>query len=237
MHSANNLARTIVHTEPNIIDAHLADLGLAQEDLNQILFKALSQQLSVTGNNAVTAGGTFFYHEAVRAARDVLSVKGFKRLSVRNVELAVNDQIAVYICSGNNQTGLTDAYPESRAKKGKFTREFMGLTYKDNPIQYPFVYPDQQMALDFSFSNNDKILTNSLGLDIWCLLHYVYRIDEYQWGMRAEFSKPITYNRKNEINGFSTRLILNTTSTDPVTKQGGEPQFTPEIEIDILKTG
>ncbi|MCG3464059.1 hypothetical protein L7G72_20095 [Xenorhabdus bovienii] len=61
MHPTNNLARTIIHTEPNIVDTRLAALGLTQEDLNEILRQAMSFRLSATKNNAVTAGGTYFY--------------------------------------------------------------------------------------------------------------------------------------------------------------------------------
>ncbi|MDX8001183.1 hypothetical protein FE394_18870 [Xenorhabdus sp. Reich] len=237
MHPTNNLVRTIVHTEPNIVDTHLTALGLAQEDLNEILRQAMSLRLSTTKNNAITAGGTYFYQGAVRVSRDILSKKGFKRLSLKNVELTANDRIAIYICSGNDRTGLVNAYPESRTKKGKFTREILGLSYAANPTAYSFDFQNQQMGFDFSSHDSDESSSLLLGLDVWCLLHYVYQIDEYQWGMRAEFSQPTTYNQKNVVNGFSTRLILNTAPTDPVIKQDNEPQFTSEIEIDILKTG
>ncbi|MDC9591437.1 hypothetical protein PSI23_19660 [Xenorhabdus sp. XENO-10] len=237
MHPTQNLATPITHTDVDIVNARLAVLGLAQEDLNEILRQAMSFRLSVTKNNAVTAGGTYFYQGAIRASRDILSKKGFKRRSLKNVELTVNDRIAIYICSGNDKTGLVNAYPESRTKKGKFTREILGLSYASNPTAYSFEFQNKQMDLDFSSHDNDEALSTQLGLDVWCLLHYVYQIDEYQWGMRAEFSQPTTYNQKNVVNGFSTRLILNTAPTDPVIKQDNEPQFTSEIEIDILKTG
>ncbi|MCG3464060.1 hypothetical protein L7G72_20100 [Xenorhabdus bovienii] len=156
---------------------------------------------------------------------------------MKNVELTVNDRIAIYICSGNNQTGLVNYYPESRTKKGKFTREILGLSYATNPTAYLLDFQNKQMDFDFSSHDEDKPSSAQLGLDVWFLLHYVYQIDEYQWGMRAEFSQPTTYNQKNVVNGFSTRLILNTAPTDPVVKQDNEPQFTQDIEIDILKTG
>ncbi|CDG99830.1 hypothetical protein [Xenorhabdus bovienii] len=237
MHPTNNLARTIVHTEPNIVDTRLAALGLTQEDLNEILRQAMSFRLSTTKNNAVTAGGTLFYHGAIRAIRDVLSKKGFKRLPLSNVELTVNDRIAIYICSGNDQTGLVNGYPESDTDKGEFTLKLLGLVQNNHPLQQILDFQDQQMNLDFSSHDEDKPSSAQLGLDVWFLLHYVYQIDEYQWGMQAEFSQPTTYNQKNVVNGFSTRLILNTAPTDPVVKQDNEPQFTQDIEIDILKTG
>ncbi|MDX7989175.1 hypothetical protein FE392_17980 [Xenorhabdus sp. 12] len=237
MHPTNNLVTPIAHTDFDIVNAHLATLGLEQENLIEILRQAMSLRLSTTKNNAVTAGGTYFYQGAVRVTRDLLSKKGFKRLSLKNVELTVNDKVAIYICSGNDQTGLVNAYPESRTKKGKFTREILGLSYATNPTAYSFDYQNQQINLDFSSRDDDESSSIPLGLDVWCLLHYVYQVDEYQWGMRAEFSQPTTYNQKNVINGFSTRLILNTAPKDPVIKQDNEPQFTKDIEIDILKTG
>ncbi|MDC9615268.1 hypothetical protein PSI19_15625 [Xenorhabdus khoisanae] len=145
--------------------------------------------------------------------------------------------MAIYICRGCDQTGLVHGYPESRAKKGDFTCELMGLIRSNNPRQGTLGFEDEQMNFEFECLGDESLLPNHLGLDLWFLLYNFYEIDEHQLGIKAELSRPITYNQKNIVNSFSTRLILNTTPTDPVIKRGEEPQFTPEIEIDILKTG
>ncbi|MDI5700019.1 hypothetical protein MJL76_23990, partial [Salmonella enterica subsp. enterica serovar Montevideo] len=56
-------------------------------------------------------------------------------------------------------------------------------------------------------------------------------------GIRAELSRPISYNSKNVVNDFSTRLILDVHQPDPIVQNGDVPQFTPDIDLDILKTG
>ncbi|CDG89813.1 hypothetical protein [Xenorhabdus bovienii] len=237
MHPTNDLARPITHSEPDSVDSYLATLGLAQDDLNAILRRGLSGRYSTTQNHPVTSRGQYFYGEAVSGAREILSFKGFKKLSIRNVELTVSDSIAIYICRGCDQTGLVHGYPESRMKKGDFTCELMGLIRSNNPGQGLLSFEGEQMNFGFEFLDDKPLLPNKLGLDLWFLLYNFYKIDEHQLGIKAELSRPITYSQKNIVNGFSTRLILNTAPTDPVIKQGEEPQFTSEIEIDILKTG
>ncbi|PHM67539.1 hypothetical protein Xsto_00422 [Xenorhabdus stockiae] len=237
MHPTQNLARPIIHTEPNIVDTHLSTLGLSQKDLNAILRRGLSGRNSTTQNHPVTSRGQYFYGEAVSGAREILSFRGFKKCSIRNVELTVSDSVAIYICRGCDQTGLAHGYPESRMKKGDFTCELMGLIRNNNPGQGILDFEDEQLNFGFESLDDEPLLPNQLGLDLWFLLYNFYEIDEHQLGIKAELSRPITYNHKNIVNSFSTRLILDTAPTDPVIKRGDEPQFTPEIEIDILKTG
>ena len=55
--------------------------------------------------------------------------------------------------------------------------------------------------------------------------------------IRAELSRPISYNDKNIVNDFSTRLILDTKRPSPVVMIGVEPQFTPDFDIDISQVG
>ncbi|WP_261455023.1 hypothetical protein [Serratia fonticola] len=191
-------------------------------------------------NHPVTSRGQYFYGEAVSGARDILAPRGFKRLSIRNVELTINDKIALYICRGCDQTGLLNGYPESRMKKGDFTCELMGLIRNNHPGQGLLHLEDAQLGFGFELPEGEGIplLPNQLGLDLWFLLYDFYELDEHhRVGIRAELSRPISYNHKNVVNGFSTRLILNTHRPDPIVQSADEPQFTPAIEIDILKAG
>lgn len=236
-----NLAKPVVYSEPETVDSQLASLNLTQDDLNLILDRGLSGRYSTTLNHPVNSKGQYFYGEAVSGAREVLAPKGFKRLSVRNVELTTNEKVALYVCRGCKQTGLINGYPESRIKKGDFTCELMGLIRNNNPGQGVLQLDDAQLGFDFDIPEGQGLpyLPNKLGLDLWFLLYEFYKLDEHgRLGIRAELSRPISYNQKNIVNGFSTRLILSThRPDDPTIVIGEEPQFTPDIEIDILKTG
>lgn len=237
---AYDFANTVVFSEPVSVDFHLASLGLTQADLISALKKGLSGRYSTTANHPATMRGQYFYGEGVSGLREALAVKGFKKLSPSNVEFTLDDKIAIYFCRGCEQTGLTAGKPESRLKKGDFTRGIMGLIHSNNPSQapLPFESPQLDLGLDYSDDGSVPLLPNDLGLDLWFLLYDLYKIgNDGQMGIRAELSRPISYNDKGIINGFSTRLILNIETPELIIRSNEETEFTPDIEFDILKTG
>ncbi len=73
--------------------------------------------------------------------------------------------MAIYICRGCDQTGLVHGYPESRAKKGDFTCELMGLIRSNNPGQGTLGFEDEQMNFEFECLGDESLLPNHLGLD------------------------------------------------------------------------
>ncbi|MGB6187376.1 MAG: hypothetical protein WBF70_02165 [Aeromonas molluscorum] len=237
---SHNLAKSIVLADSNDIDAYLRPLNISQNDLGRILERGLSGRYSTTLNHPKTSRGQYFYGEGVSAARDILAPKGYKRLSLRNVELTVSDKVALYLCRGCDQTGRVHGYPESRMKKGDFTCELMGLIHNNTPGQGELILDDSQLTLDFDLPKGDivPLLPNKIGLDLWFLLYNFYELDgDERVGIRAELSRPVSYNNKNVVNNFSTRLILDIHKPDPIVQNGDVPQFTPDIELNILKTG
>lgn len=116
----------------------------------------------------------------------------------------------------------------------------MGLIHDNNPGQGKLTLDDSQLELDLSLPEGEIIplLSNKIGLDLWFLLYEFYEPDEFdRVRIRAELSRPVSYNDKNIVNSFSTRLILDVHQPDPIVRNGEEPQFTPDIDLDILKTG
>ncbi|AER32998.1 putative plasmid-related protein [Pantoea ananatis PA13] len=237
---SHNLAKTVVLADPNDVESYLQPMNLSQSDLALILERGLSGRYSTTQNHPATSRGQYFYGEGVSAAREILASKGYSRLSLRNVELTVSDKVAIYLCRGCSQTGFVHGYPESRMKKGDFTRELMGLIHNNNPGQGELTLGDSQIKLDLDLPEGDIIplLPNKIGRDLWFLLYELYDLDEFdRKGIRAELSRPVSYNNKNVVNSFSTRLILDIHQPDPIVRKGDAPQFTPDIDLDILKTG
>ncbi|XBS68929.1 hypothetical protein ABK905_20605 [Acerihabitans sp. KWT182] len=237
---AFNFAKPVVLSDPDVVESYLQPMNLSQANLQRILDRGLSGRYSTTPNHPLISRGQYFYGEAVSGARDILAPHGYKRLSIRNVELTTNDTTAIYICRGCDQTGLVHGYPESRMKKGEFTCDLMGLILNNTPGQRKLRLDDNQLNLDLDLFEGDTIplLPNKIGLDLWFLLYDFYVLDEHhRVGMRAELSRPISYNDKNVVNSFSTRLILDIHQPDPIIRSGDEPQFTPNIEFDISKAG
>lgn len=235
-----NLAKPVVLSDPGDVESYLQSMDLSQSDLGHALERGLSGRYSTTQNHPATSRGQYFYGESVSGLRDILAPRGYKPLSLRNVELTVNDDVAIYLCRGCSQTGFIHGYPESRLKKGEFTRELMGLVLNNNPGQGVLKLDDNQLKLDFDLPEGEvtPLLPNKIGRDLWFLLYELYDLDEHnRKGIRAELSRPISYNSKNVINSFSTRLILDTHQPDPLVQGGNAPQFTPAIDLDIFKVG
>lgn len=237
---SHNFAKTIVFADPDDVESYLRPLNLCQSDLGRILERGLSGRYSTTQNHPKISRGQYFYGEAVSAAREILAPKGYKRLSLRHVELTVSDKVALYLCRGCDQTGLFHGLPESRMKKGDFTCELMGLIHNNTPGQGELILDNSQLKLGLDLPESDAIplLPNKIGLDLWFLLYDFYEIDgDERVGIRAELSRPISYNDKNVVNNFSTRLILDIHRPDSIIQNGDVPKFTPDIDLDILKTG
>lgn len=237
---AHSLAKTVVLADPYDVEAYLQPMNLSQSDFARILERGLSGRYSTTQNHPATSRGQYFYGEGVSALRDILAPKGYTRKSLRNVELTVSDKVAIYLCRGCDQTGLVRGYPESRMKKGDFTCELMGLIHDNNPGQGKLMLDDNQLKLDLGLKESEiiSLLPNKIGRDLWFLLYNFYELDEFgRVGIRAELSRPVSYNNKNVVNAFSTRLILDVQQPEPTVRNSVEPQFTPDIDLDILKTG
>ncbi|KFC84282.1 hypothetical protein [Buttiauxella agrestis] len=237
---SHNLAKTVVLADPSDVESYLQPMNLSQSDLGRILERGLSGRYSTTQNHPAISRGQYFYGEGVSGAREILAPKGYKRLSIRNVELTVSDNVAIYLCRGCDQTGLLHGYPESRLKKGDFTCDLMGLIHNNTPGQGDLKFDDTQLKLDLDLPEGDVVplLPNKIGMDLWFLLYDFYEIDDFhRVGIRAELSRPISYNDKNVVNSFSTRLILDINGPEPIIQSNDAPLFTPDIDLDILKVG
>ncbi|WP_193014406.1 MULTISPECIES: hypothetical protein [Gammaproteobacteria] len=237
---AFNLTKPTVLSDSDVVESYLQSMNLSLHDLTRIFERGLSGRYSTTRNHPLISRGQYFYGEAVSGARDILASRGYKGLSLRNVELTVDKNHAIYICRGCNQTGLINGYPESRMKKGDFTCDLMGLIRNNNPGQGILELNDNQLKIDFGLSNEDITppLPNKIGLDLWFLLYDFDKTDEYgRVGIRAELSRPISYNDRNIVNSFSTRLILDIHQPEPIIQGRDTPQFTQDIELDISKVG
>jgi len=230
----------VIHQEDDV-NAFLSSLDVSTEEFTEILYRALSKRESVTSNFPAASKGHFFTGEAVSSSREILSLKGFKKLSIRNVEFVANDKIAIHITRGCEQTGLVNGYPETFYPKGEFTCDLMGLFENDMPGQGTLpTINDEQLTFDFPTTNIENIspLPNKLNLDLWFLMYTFTEPNSFgQQTIRAEFSRPLTFSYKNKINSFSIRVILSIPTDHPIEPVTISPEFTPDIDIDILNVG
>ncbi|BBC40494.1 hypothetical protein PDPE_1-01334 [Photobacterium damselae subsp. piscicida] len=205
------------HTQKEVL---LKSLKLTESTLIEALTRGLSARRSMTSNNPATSGGQYFYSETTRALRELLSPQGYKRESIRNVELTVNEElgVAIYLCGGCDQTGLENGRPQSSYDKGDFTLELFGLHQHETPNLdlFPDLLPTRRTQ-------------NSLKCEIWFLVHHIDKVDN---SIRAELSRPVSFNSKGYVTGFDleNRIIID---MDKLVTFDSKVDFNDEIDINI----
>lgn len=215
-------------TTSQSVESQLQSLAnLSLQDFAQIIQMANIARSDETAHSTKTYAGTNFYHNLVKAIRDVLVTKGFTPHSHRNIELALHDNIAIGVCKGDENTGNPNHPPRSSYKKGDITLKLLGLKQDDNP---------QQEKL---FSESDKLHATGGKLqltldgkerDVWVLVHCSIKNGPGDYQVQAELSQPATYDNQGRINSFATRIILDFEGQQ---FNNAEPEFTEDIDFKI----
>jgi hypothetical protein len=188
--------------------------------LREALQRGISARKRMTENNPVTSGGQYFYSEVVRGLRELLKPLGYEKKSTRNVELTINKNkgIAIYLCSGCEQTGNPSGVPQSNTDKGDFTLELFGLNYDNahNLDLFPELLPQ----------SNPK---NKLNCDIWFFLHY---FDKSNNKLKAELARPISYDNKGYVTRFDleNRIFIDMDYDENINI---EPDFNDKIDFEV----
>ncbi|MBP2699507.1 hypothetical protein [Photobacterium lucens] len=206
-------------------EEQLQSLNMPEETLRTALLRGLSSRRSMTKNNPKTGGGQYFYNETVRALRELLKDKGFVGESIRNIELTINQDlgVAIYLCSGCNQTGLKNGTPQSKTSKGDFTLDLFNLNQIESPNYDMFeeLIPKKQA-------------NNAINCEIWFLLHYFNKDNN---SLMAELTKPISFNSKGYVTGFDreNRIIIDLDINKPIDIDDSTltQSFNADIDIPI----
>lgn len=115
-----------VVTEPDQVSARLAEIGgLTISLLLDVVMQGEMARDNCTANYPVTAGGTFAYHERVRALRDRLLLDGWTKKFFGGSELTItpDGEHAVIVASGDDNTGSESDDPKTRSPKGTRVQE------------------------------------------------------------------------------------------------------------------
>src|SRR5690606_7979442 len=136
-----------------------------------------------TAHSAKTYAGTNFYHNLIKALRDVLATKGFIAHSYRNIELALNDSIAIAVCKGDKDTGNPNQQPCSHRKKGDVTLKLFGLMQDDNPQQEK-LFSDMNRL--HPTGGKLRLMIDEKERDVWVLVHYSEKLSNGEYRTRAE---------------------------------------------------
>lgn len=216
---------------PHEVENRLQQFGkLTQEDFQKAISAANLSRADETAHSTKGYAGSTFYSNLIRQLRDILVVKSFKPHTHQNIELVLNDTVAIAVCKGDENTGKITQDPYSAGKKGGVTLALFGLSQNELP----------QNGELFEESDSLKINRGKLQLevdgkerDVWILMHHSQKIADGEYRVKAELSRPSTYDNKGRINSFSDRIILDLMGSDIESQPKSETQFTDDIDFNI----
>lgn len=213
---------------PQDVESRLQSLAnLSLQDFAQIIQTANFARSDETANSTKIYAGTNFYHNLVKAIRDLLATKGFTAHSHRNIELALHDNIAIGVCKGDEDTGNPSQPPHSAYKKGDITLKLLGLKQDDNPQQEKLLPNTEKLHVT---GGKLQLTLDDKERDVWVLVHYSEKLSHGEYLVKAELSQPTTYDNKGYINSFSNRIILD---LDQQQFNNAAPEFTDNIDFKI----
>jgi len=196
----------------------LENLGLTHSILEEIIKRSQLARSNTTDNHPNNSGGTYAWHEAVCAARDILCPLGWLKQEANNKELTVNPSrtIAIDISGGTKDTGLKSGFPQTRNPKGKQTKMLVnhnqGQLFEFNVDLEHVEYP------------TDEYQT-------WVLLYY-FENSSKKKEIRYELSLPISMEH-NKIVGWSERIICAPLALNKIIVPVHENEYAPEVDVEI----
>jgi hypothetical protein len=202
----------------------LGRLGLELEALRDVVSGGHHARITRTENDSPCAPGLYQWNESVRMLREYGVARGWKRNNDNGLPTIISPEGIVAICvsSGDENTGVASANPSTKNRKGPRTTAFV---------------TSNQMQLDlgdFAIAGPQGPVYSDMdgrALSTWTLLFFSDH-DE----IRAELSLPI-FIEGGEINGWSERIILPAIPLDGGDgyKRTGDPDFGPDVDIDIRR--
>jgi|SRR5690554_384657 len=213
---------------PQDVESLLQSLAnLSLQDFAQIIQMANFSRSDETANSTKIYAGTNFYHNLVKAIRDVLVTKGFTAHSHRNIELALHDNIAIAVCKGDEDTGNPSQTPHSAYKKGGITLKLLGLKQDDNPQQDKLLPDTEKLHVT---GGKLQLALDKKQRDVWVLVHYSEKLSHGEYLVKVELSQPATYDINGHINSFINRIILDLGQQQ---LDNAEPEFTDNVDFKI----
>lgn len=210
------------HFEPNDVENRLAQLGLDESRLSEVVKRGYVAFASCTANDPPLYPGFNAWAIMVRALREYLLPAGWERSNENNYSLVINPTgtMAIAVATGDEGTGRSATTPTTRSSKGPSTAEAVTT----NQLQLDLVFPPITVPT-CPTENEVQRMT-------WILL--VYR---GQGEVRCELSLPTSMGPDGRVDGWRERIILRAFPTDPEMLEviPLSPPDQPDISVDVKR--
>lgn len=215
--------RKVVFEEQQDVQARLAELGLEGGPLMEVVQRGYIAFSMCTENDPPLFPGFSAWAQTVRALREYLVPRGWRRCDENNYSLVVSpdDAHAIAVATGDDGTGRSGFHPSTKSSKGPSTADAiitnqMQLSLPlDLDVPHPFAGDAE--------SNAERLT--------WILL--VYR---GAGEVRSELSLPSSMGTDGRIESWQERIILGAMPTDPIGIEITPPSpVLPDIEVSVKR--
>jgi hypothetical protein len=211
---------TIIRVQPQDVHGRLAELGLEEEPLRDVVRRGYLAYITCTANHPRMIPGIWAWGETVRALREYLLPLEWCRSEDSNYSVVIDPSghMAIAVATGDQGTGRANATPTTNCPKGPCTVEAVVA----NQLQFGFMESQQPPTAPHTSDQHPDRFT-------WLLL--IHRAKEE---VRCELSLPASIGSGGHVDGWIERILLGAVPVD-----GDEldvvPPALPDITIDVKR--
>ena len=211
------MLKTVIHDKPEEVEMALSRLGLTAAPLLRAVRAGYLSRISRTANDAPIAAGFYHWNETLRTLRDELVVLGWTRVDEQmfSTILSPDGRVAISVSSGDEATGSPRGFPRTKRDKGPCTADAIYANVQQLDLFKATSEPDADKEMD-------------------CFT-YVLLFHADATELRAELSLPVSLDENDHIDSWRERIILRTQPLDPEGAAAPEPDFSPDIDIDVQR--
>lgn len=212
---------TVVRVESWNVHTRLAELGLEEEPLRDVVRRGYLAYITCTANHPRLIPSIWAWGETVRALREYVLPIGWRRSDENNYSLVIDPtgRVAVAVATGDEGTGAPAAFPSTKAPKGQSTLDAITA----NRLQLSlFMEPESVAPADSPDDLGAERVT-------WLLL--IYRSANE---VRCELSLPSSMGVDGRIDGWRERILLGSVPLDGDLVEV-VPPASPDITIDVKR--
>ena len=195
----------------------LTELGVKQEQLQEVIDSMVVARRSATLNHPPGAGGWMSWSEGTRRLREIFLPLGWDRNDDFRVSSISKGNIRIAVCNTDAGTGLELHQPQNRNKKGAGT----DLAVSMNQGVFPIILEESRVI---------PLSAAPKGITYWYLC--VFCEGET---VRAELSCPLEFE-----NGFFTSfreriILIGGEGNNPITRRSQNPDGDSDFDIVVTR--
>jgi hypothetical protein len=212
-----------MYNEPSDVRARLAEFGLEEERLRDVVRQGYLGFASCTRNHPPLVPAIWAWGETVRALREYLLPLGWRRSDTNNYSVVIDpsERIAIAVATGDDGTGLLNGIPSTKSPKGPSTSAAVNVNQLELNLQ--FSTEDPRTSVNSPSENEDRAVT-------WLLLMCRGNSE-----VRCELSLPSSMSIDGYIDGWRERILFGSIPLDGDVVEITSPPVQPDITIDVRR--